>query len=165
MGVRCMKKGILFFPLFALSLAFSGEVEPVCKDAYYRGISDVVLFQNYVNSVQVPAGKWWVVIDVSDLPLSDKLALAIELKERYSPVLVRSEGKEWLLIYASDSEADAKGVASRIAIAKAEVIEKPPTYRKVEFAKVCEGDSFEGREGLLKLAKLLKEKEKQLFRR
>ena len=158
-----MKKGVLLFPLFAFSLAFSGQVDPVCKDAYYRGISDVVLFQTYVNSVQVPSGKWWVVIDVSNLPLADKLALAIELKGRYSPVFVQSEGKEWLLVYASDSEADARGVASRIGVAKAEVVERPSSYRKVEFARVCEGDSFEGRGGLLELAKLLKEKAKQIL--
>jgi len=146
-----LKKGLVLLGCF-IGITGATQINPICQNAYYKGIVDSLLFADYENSIQVPNGKWWGVIDVSSNSNADIVALAIKIKSiGYNPVIVKVEGRKYLLVYAGDDKEDVANTAKGIGFADVEVIEKPPQYSKVYFSTVCEGgDTYIGIEGIIK---------------
>ena len=145
-----LKKTLIL--VMGIGIAGATQINPLCQNAYYKGITDTLLFSDYENSIQIPQGKWWAVIDVSQNSNSEIVALGLKLKEiGFNPVIVKIDGGKYILIYAGNDESDVKNTASQVSFANVEVIEKPQNYSKVYFDTVCEGgDSYIGIEGIIK---------------
>ena len=124
------KKGLVLLGFIGITGAT--QINPLCQNAYYKGIVDSLLFADYENSIQIPKGKWWGVIDVSQNSNADIVALAIKVKSiGYSPVIVKVGGRKYLLVYAGNDREDVENTAKGIGFADVEVIERPQNYSKV----------------------------------
>ena len=89
-----LKKGLVLLGCF-IGITGATQINPICQNAYYKGIQDSFLFVDYENSIQIPKGKWWGVVDVSQYSNADIVALAIKVKSiGYSPVIVKVGGEE-----------------------------------------------------------------------
>ena len=145
-----LKKASMLLVLSTSALA--GNVSPLCQSSYYKGIANALLYQQYQNSVAIPHAKYWAVINVSQNSQAEIIALGLKLKSiGYTPIIVKANGKLYLVVYWGNDEGDVRSTTSSIPFLRVRIIQAPKQFSKVYFATACTGDTYEGKKGIEKL--------------